>query len=34
MRFLAELGWRVANLAEKPSYHPNEQFARPRAGTH
>lgn len=33
MRFLAELGWRVAHLAEKPAYHPNEQFARPRAGT-
>jgi Zn-dependent M28 family amino/carboxypeptidase len=33
MRFLAELGWRMANLAEKPAYHPNEQFARPRAGT-
>ena len=33
MRFLAELGWRIANLAGKPAYHPNEQFARPRAGT-
>jgi Zn-dependent M28 family amino/carboxypeptidase len=33
MRFLAELGWRVANLPEKPVYHPNQQFARPRAGT-
>jgi Zn-dependent M28 family amino/carboxypeptidase len=30
MRFLAELGWRVANLAETPAYHPAEQFARPR----
>jgi Zn-dependent M28 family amino/carboxypeptidase len=30
MRFLAELGWRVANLSEKPAYHPHEQFARPR----
>ncbi len=30
MRFLAELGWRIANLVEKPAYHPNEQFARPR----
>jgi len=30
MRFLAELGWRIANLAEMPAYHPNEQFARPR----
>jgi Zn-dependent M28 family amino/carboxypeptidase len=32
MRFLAELGWRVANSAEMPAYHPNEQFARPRQG--
>ena len=31
MRFLAELGWRAANLREMPAYHPNEQFARPRA---
>jgi Zn-dependent M28 family amino/carboxypeptidase len=31
MRFLAELGWRIANAPEMPSYHPNEQFARPRA---
>jgi Zn-dependent M28 family amino/carboxypeptidase len=30
MRFLAELGWRIANLSEMPAYHPNEQFARPR----
>jgi Zn-dependent M28 family amino/carboxypeptidase len=30
MRFLAELGWRAANLSEMPIYHPNEQFARPR----
>jgi len=30
MRFLAELGWRIANLGEMPAYHPNEQFARPR----
>ncbi|MBI2186231.1 MAG: M20/M25/M40 family metallo-hydrolase [Acidobacteria bacterium] len=30
LRFLAELGWRIANLAEMPAYHPNEQFARPR----
>ncbi|MGH9256978.1 MAG: M20/M25/M40 family metallo-hydrolase [Vicinamibacterales bacterium] len=30
MRFLAELGWRVANAPEMPAYHPREQFARPR----
>ena len=30
MRFLAELGWRIANLAEMPAYHATEQFARPR----
>lgn len=30
MRFLAELGWRLANQAEMPAYHPTEQFARPR----
>jgi Zn-dependent M28 family amino/carboxypeptidase len=30
MRFLAEFGWRVANVAEMPAYHPREQFARPR----
>ena len=30
MRFLAELGWRIANAPEAPAYHPNEQFARPR----
>jgi Zn-dependent M28 family amino/carboxypeptidase len=30
MRFLAELGWRIANSPEIPVYHPNEQFARPR----
>jgi Zn-dependent M28 family amino/carboxypeptidase len=30
MRFLAELGWRIANLPEMPAYHPTEQFARPR----
>jgi Zn-dependent M28 family amino/carboxypeptidase len=34
MRFLAELGWRIANLDSMPAYHANEQFARPRAGTH
>jgi Zn-dependent M28 family amino/carboxypeptidase len=31
MRFLAELGWRIANGATMPAYHANEQFARPRA---
>ena len=31
MRFLAELGWRIANAPEVPAYNPNEQFARPRA---
>jgi Zn-dependent M28 family amino/carboxypeptidase len=30
MRFLAELGWRVANSTTMPAYHANEQFARPR----
>ena len=30
MRFLAELGWRVANAPAMPAYNPNEQFARPR----
>lgn len=30
MRFLAELGWRVANAPALPAYHANEQFARPR----
>lgn len=30
MRFLAELGWRIANLREMPVYHETEQFARPR----
>lgn len=30
MRFLAELGWRVANAPTLPAYHANEQFARPR----
>jgi Zn-dependent M28 family amino/carboxypeptidase len=32
MRFLAELGWRVANADTTPTYHPDQQFARPRAG--
>jgi Zn-dependent M28 family amino/carboxypeptidase len=30
MKFLAELGWRIANAPEMPAYHPNEQFARAR----
>ncbi|MGE0446251.1 MAG: M20/M25/M40 family metallo-hydrolase [Vicinamibacterales bacterium] len=30
MRVLADLGWRLANDAQMPAYHPNEQFARPR----
>ncbi|MBI4887327.1 MAG: M20/M25/M40 family metallo-hydrolase [Acidobacteria bacterium] len=32
LRFLAELGWRIANLTPMPAYHSNEQFARPRIG--
>jgi Zn-dependent M28 family amino/carboxypeptidase len=31
LRFLAELGWRVANATTLPAYHASEQFARPRA---
>ena len=30
MRLLAELGWRIANAPDMPSYHASEQFARPR----
>ena len=30
MRFLAELGWRIANASEMPRYRETEQFARPR----
>src|SRR4029453_11070128 len=30
MRFLTELGWRVANNPAMPAYNPNDQFARPR----
>jgi Zn-dependent M28 family amino/carboxypeptidase len=30
LRFLAELGWRIANSADAPAYHPTEQFARAR----
>jgi Zn-dependent M28 family amino/carboxypeptidase len=31
MRFLAELGWRIATSPAMPSYHEGEQFAQPRA---
>jgi Zn-dependent M28 family amino/carboxypeptidase len=31
MQLLAELGWRAATAQEMPAYHPQEQFARPRA---
>jgi Zn-dependent M28 family amino/carboxypeptidase len=30
MRLLAELGWELATTPTLPSYHPDEQFARPR----
>jgi Zn-dependent M28 family amino/carboxypeptidase len=30
MRFLAELGWRIATRPAMPAYYENEQFARPR----
>jgi len=30
MKFLAELGWRIANAPEMPRYNETEQFARPR----
>ncbi|MGH9348730.1 MAG: M20/M25/M40 family metallo-hydrolase, partial [Vicinamibacterales bacterium] len=30
LRFLAEMGWRVASDPAMPSYHPGDQFARPR----
>ena len=33
MRFLAELGWRIANAPEMPAYHAGEQFARPRVNS-
>ena len=33
MRFLAELGWRIANDSAMPAYHAGEQFARPRLAT-
>ena len=32
LRLLAELGWIVAASPQPPSYHPDEQFARPRSG--
>jgi Zn-dependent M28 family amino/carboxypeptidase len=32
-RLLTDLGWHVANATQMPHYNPNEQFARPRAGT-
>ncbi len=34
LRLLADLGWRLANAPQMPHYNANEQFARPRAGTH
>jgi hypothetical protein len=30
MRFLAELGWRIATAPEMPRYNDGQQFARPR----
>jgi Zn-dependent M28 family amino/carboxypeptidase len=33
-RLLADLGWRVANAPQMPHYNADEQFARPRSGTH
>ena len=30
MKFLAELGWRIANAPEMPRYNEDQQFARPR----
>ena len=30
MKFLAELGWRMANAPEMPRYNDDQQFARPR----
>jgi Zn-dependent M28 family amino/carboxypeptidase len=32
LRFLAELGWSIANSQDVPAYDPGEQFARPRQG--
>jgi Zn-dependent M28 family amino/carboxypeptidase len=32
LRFLTELGWRIATITQMPAYHANEQFARPRTG--
>ena len=31
---LADLGWRVASAPQMPRYNADEQFARPRSGTH
>jgi Zn-dependent M28 family amino/carboxypeptidase len=31
MRILADLGWRIAAEPAMPAYHPDDQFARPRA---
>jgi len=33
MRFIAELGWRIANDRAMPAYNAGDQFARPRAAT-
>jgi Zn-dependent M28 family amino/carboxypeptidase len=30
MKFLAELGWRIANAPDMPRYNEDQQFARPR----
>jgi Zn-dependent M28 family amino/carboxypeptidase len=30
LRFLADLGWRLAETVEMPRYHEDDQFARPR----
>jgi Zn-dependent M28 family amino/carboxypeptidase len=33
LRYLAELGWRIANDPTMPAYNPGDQFARPREKT-
>ena len=33
LRYLAELGWRIANDPAMPAYHRGDQFARPREKT-
>jgi hypothetical protein len=33
MRFLAEMGWRIANDRSMPAYNAGDQFARPRAAS-